>query len=376
MKRKLAISLSIVLVAGVIAVGCGKKETSPENTESAAEETELSSEDLEAESETVIEESVKLDEIKTAYEEAEETDPDASYEVDENSASTRKDGSVVVQAKDESGNTVVLIYADEESYKAGKGAVQAPSKEVEQAAEEVAVAVQPSKGAQAVPGENKGNSSQQSSSAGTPVAGNQAGGSTVSSANKGNSSGNTASKPQTPAAEPTPAETTAAPQPTVPETTAAPTKSQEEILLEEYNSISTDQIRAWYLQGFNAKRAALGLGPVPENAILNAQAQAQAEYCAAYGMQHSTSGNFGFESISPCGRYEVLGGDLGGLSSGVETYDGNAIWFGADGGYAHCPDLYTADTQAMGIGVARRPATQDFFIVIQGVDSETLWLIQ
>ncbi len=159
-----------------------------------------------------------------------------------------------------------------------------------------------------------------------------------------------------------------------------PVKEYYAQIRREFESISEEQIRAWFLEGFNAKRAEFGLGPVPEDPIVNGYAQEHAERCAASRVDHSTSIAYAdlnipywhiiqYESIGTIGKCEQFE-PIEMITSGTEDFRENAIWFGGTGGFAHCPNLYTEKTKAMGIGVARQDCMEAFIIVVQGYDYE------
>ena len=149
-------------------------------------------------------------------------------------------------------------------------------------------------------------------------------------------------------------------------------KSFEERMEEYFCGLSEEEIRTWFLRGFEQKRAELGVGAVPESEVLNRQCQEHAERCANQGMYaHSSAMGiwydlWEYESVGPVEAWNLPDGKK---QPGEGTYEESAVYYGGRGGWIHCPGLYTEQLEAVGIGVAKDYRSRRFVIVIQGYDS-------
>ena len=394
-----AVLAGIVSATSMTAIGCGRHAA---DANQSSEDIE-SSEETEEETETVVEEEIDLEKVKIDEEDLTETDPDESYEADEDSAVEREDGSVVVEATNEQGQKVVLVYENKEAFEKKENASIVSDAAVKEATTEVVVTV-PKETTAGTKGNgsgsstgttassNKPGSTTGSTSAGTSSGNKETSGSGSASgstkpSNGGNSGSGSASKPTNGATQPSTSTPTAAPtQPATsaptqapteaptPAPTEAPTKSEFELMADYFNATSEATIKQYFLAGFNAQRAAAGLGPVPEDATLTAQAQdiANRNAAAHYAGHNSDYGLFDYglsseyESSFPIAALELPSNQPDPMSYG--RLEGYAYHCGSEAGILHNPSFYTANTECIGIGIARDSSQNTFYLVIEGRD--------
>ena len=390
-----AVLAGIVSATSMTAIGCGRHAA---DANQSSEDIE-SSEETEEETETVVEEEIDLEKVKIDEEDLAETDPDESYEADEDSAVEREDGSVVVEATNEQGQKVVLVYENKEAFEKKENASIVSDAAVKEATTEVVVTV-PKETTAGTKGNGSGSSTGTtasskkpgSTSAGTSSGNKETSGSGSASgstkpSNGGNSGSGSASKPTNGATQPSTSTPTAAPtQPATsaptqapteaptPAPTEAPTKSEFELMADYFNATSEATIKQYFLAGFNAQRAAAGLGPVPEDATLTAQAQDIANRnAAAHNPAHASDYglsdyflNAQYESSFPIAALELPANQPDPMSGG--RFEGYAYQCGSVDGILHNAHFYTANTECIGIGITRDSSQNTFYLVIEGRD--------
>ena len=395
-----AVLAGIVSATSMTAIGCGRHAA---DANQSSEDIE-SSEETEEETETVVEEEIDLEKVKIDEEDLTETDPDESYEADEDSAVEREDGSVVVEATNEQGQKVVLVYENKEAFEKKENASIVSDAAVKEATTEVVVTVPKettagTKGngsgsstgtttaSGSKPGSTTGSTSAGTSSGNKETSGSGSASGSTKPSNGGNSGSGSASKPTNGATQPSTSTPTAAPtQPATsaptqapteaptPAPTEAPTKSEFELMADYFNATSEATIKQYFLAGFNAQRAAAGLGPVPEDATLTAQAQdiANRNAAAHYAGHNSDYGLFDYglsseyESSFPIAALELPSNQPDPMSYG--RLEGYAYHCGSEAGILHNPSFYTANTECIGIGIARDSSQNTFYLVIEGRD--------
>ena len=399
-----AVLAGIVSATSMTAIGCGRHAA---DANQSSEDIE-SSEETEEETETVVEEEIDLEKVKIDEEDLTETDPDESYEADEDSAVEREDGSVVVEATNEQGQKVVLVYENKEAFEKKENASIVSDAAVKEATTEVVVTVPKettagtkgngsgsSTGATTASGNKQGSTGVGTSSGNKETSGSGSASGSTKPSNSGNSGSGSASKPTNGATQPSTSTPTAAPtQPATsaptqaptqaptavptaaptPAPTEAPTKSEFELMTEYFNATSEATIKQYFLAGFNAQRAAAGLGPVAEDATLTAQAQdiANRNAAAHYAGHNSDYGLFDYglsseyESSFPIAALEFPSNQPDPMSNG--RFEGYAYHCGSEAGILHNPHFYTANTDCIGIGIARDTSQNTFYLVIEGRD--------